>query len=572
IMNSINPDNNIGNNYDPTNPAPDNRYFFSPTELEHFKTIDYDALDNYWTSSGSQRHNFTVSGGSDDATYFGGISYFTQDGNLGSLDYDRWSFRAGSSINLAQGLKTNFQVSGYFTDVTSTASSLGTQSGEDDYRQLLNRTPFMPMYVDGLPAVLNGSGAADELIQFHYGALLRLNNISQNTDNNVTVNVNLTYEVPFLEGLKLNLNYAQQQSSNRGEQKGSIYDLYQFFGADQLTTEGQTYVVYPEGSGPLGTNSIRLVQQAVNNDRILIDYGKSKNEQIRFQTTYDNDWGNHSVSGLFAIERAERRLDRLRVIKYGIPEYFNGNLQFATGELDEETTANSRTEAGDLGYIGRLNYNYADKYFAEFLFRSDASAKFAPENYFGRFYSISAGWIISREDIFKSNTIDYLKFRMSFGKTGNDDIRPWKWLQGYQFEPEQGAVFGNNTGVSTGLQDSGQANRDVRWSEETQVNFGFEAKFLDNRLSATIENYYNTGDEQLLDLTFGIPFTVGGAIAPSNSGRWSRWGTEISLGWSDVIGSDFSYGINLITSWGRQKYIEGNFANPDFWYPWQPNQ
>ena len=574
ILNSINPIGNIGNSYDPSDPYPNSQYFFSPVELEHFKTIKYNALDEYWSSAGTQRHNLNLSGGTEDATYFGGISYYTQDGNLGSLNYDRWSFRAGSNVNLGKSLKVGFQVSGYFTDVSRTASSIGAQSGEDDYRQLQNRTPFMPMYVNGLPAVLNGSDGGDELFQFHYGELLRLNNLAQTSSNNITTNINLTYEVPFIEGLKFNLNYSRQQASNRGDQKGSVYNLYQFFGADQLTTttQGQTYIVYEDGSGPLGTNSVRLTQEVVNSDRILIDYGKSKNEQARFQASYDKDFGNHSFSGLFAVERAERQLNELRVIKFGIPEYFNGNLLQTTGDFDQNNSTNKKSESGDLGYIGRLNYNYDNKYFVEILFRSDASAKFAPENYWGTFYSISGGWIVSKESFFKSNVIDYLKIRGSVGLAGNDDIRPWKWRQTFQFQDGEGAIFGDDSTLSVGLEDNGQANRDVRWSKELKRNLGIEARFLDNRLSTTIENYYNVGTEQLVDLTAGVPFTVGGSTAPSNSGRWDRWGSEVGISWDDTIGDDFSYGVNLNTGWSRYELIKGNFANPDFWFPWQSKQ
>ncbi|WP_439132701.1 SusC/RagA family TonB-linked outer membrane protein [Polaribacter sp.] len=572
ILNSVNPRNNIGNNYDPNDPAPNSQYFFSPAELEHFRTLNYNALDQYWSPAGTQRHNLNISGGSEDATYFGGISYFTQDGNLGSLFYDRWSFRAGTNVNIGKGLKVDFQVSGYFTDVSRTASSIGNQSGEDDYRQLQNRTPFMPMYVNGLPAVLSGSDGGDELFQFHYGELLRLNNLSNNSSNNITANVNLTYEVPFIEGLKLNLNYSRQQGSNSGDQKGSIYNLYQFFGADQLSTQGQTYIVYEDGSGPLGTNSIRLEQEVVNNDRILIDFGKSKNEQARFQASYDKDFGKHSFSGLFAVERAERELNEIRVIKYGIPEYFNGTLLQTTGDFDQNNSINRKSESGDLGYIGRLNYNYDNKYFAEFLFRSDASAKFAPENYWGSFYSISGGWIISKEDFFKSSVFDYLKIRGSVGLAGNDDIRPWKWRQTFQFQDGEGAIFGDDSTLSVGLEDNGQANRDVKWSREIKTNIGVEARFLNNRLSTTFESYYNIGEEQLVDLTAGVPFTVGGSTAPSNAGRWDRWGSEIGIGWNDNIGDDFSYSVNVNTNWSNFELIKGNFANPDFWYPWQPSQ
>ena len=574
--------NSVSRSYDPTDASPDNRYFFSPTELEHFKTLNYDALDDYWTSSSVQRHNFTLSGGTKDATYFGGISYYTQDDNLGPIQYDRWSFRAGSNVKLKKGLSAGFQVSGYFTDVSKLSSSIGNQGGEDDYRQLLNRTPFMPMYVNGVPVVINGATNSDDLINFHYGELLRLQNLSNNSDSNVTANLNVDYEVPFIKGLKFSLNYSRQESNQRGDQRGGRYNLYQFFGADQFTAAGgQAYVVYENGSGPLGTNVIKpsaadptepYVTEVINGDRLLIDYSKSKNEQLRFQGAFEREFGKHNVSALFAMERAERGLNALRVIKYGVPEWSQGLLWQNSGEFDKENTHNTKSENGDLGLVGRLNYNYDRRYYGEFLYRSDASAKFSPENYWGRFYSLSGGWNVSNEAFFRSNILDYLKFRGSIGSAGNDDTRPWTWLQNFQARPGEGAVFGGNGSVVSSLQASTIANRDAKWSSEFKTNFGIDAKFLDNRLSLTFEQYYNKITGGLVALTNGIAPTVGGAVTATNYGESENKGTEISLAWDDKIGADFSYGVTINTSWYRAKLLKGNFDNEDYWYPWNANQ
>lgn len=578
VFNIMNGPNGAKQTYDPANPAPNTDYFFSPAELEFFKTNTYDALDDNWTSSGTQRHNLNLTGGSDDATYFGGISYYTQDGNLGTLNYDRWSFRVGSNVNLAKGFKADFQVSGFFTDESKTTSKIGSENVENDYRQLQNRAPFLPMYVNGLPALQIGSSSNDALAGYHYGEIQRLQNLAISKDNSVAVNLNVEYEVPFVKGLKLKANYARQEGAGRGSQIGSKFNLYEFYGADNDLTDntrtpGQTYILYESGTGALGTNAIRLTQQIVNGDRILIDNTNNGSEQLRFQTTFDRDFGKHNISALFAIERAERYGHQARIIKFGVPDWSNGMLWQATGEFDTQNTYNWRYESADLGYVSRLNYNYDGKYYAEFLFRTDASAKFAPENYWGNFFSISGGWIISKESFFKSNTIDFLKFRGSVGFVGKDDARAWQWRQSFQFnETPVGAVFGGNSGLSNGLEPGTIANRDIKWGREVKTNFGFEARFLDNRLSASAETFYNMGTDLLLNLNSGVPFTVGGAISSTNWGIADTWGTEISLGWSDDIGEDFSYGVNLNIGWYNNNIIQGNFTNPQNWRPWETNQ
>jgi len=581
VFNIMNSRDGLGQVFDPTNPTPTTSIFFSPNELEHFKTIKYNALDQNWTSASTEKHNINMSGGTDDATYFGGISYYTQEGNLGTLNYDRWSFRAGSSVNLAKGFKADFQVSGYFTDVSKTFSKIGTENVENDFRQLQNRAPFVPMYINGLPTVLLNSNAADDLVDYHYGEIERLQNLAQSSDNNVSVNVNVEYEIPFVKGLKVKANYVRQESSGRGSQLGNKYKLYQFLGANDtpgllVPGAGNTYVFYENGSGPLGEN-VQIpgnagIVEVINGDRILIDNNREGREQTRFQTTYERGFGKHNISALFAVEKSESNYNKERIIKSGAPDWSRGMLWEATGALDPSNTFNWRSETGDLGYIGRLNYDYDDKYFAEFLFRSDASAKFAPDNYWGNFYSISGGWIISKESFFKSNTIDFLKFRGSVGLLGKDDTKPWQWLQSFSFKGDKGVVFGGNLPVSSGLEASGPANPDIKWSDELKTNFGFEARFLNNRLSSSIETYYNIGTNLLINLNDGVPFTVGGSTTSSNWGAFDTWGTEISVGWSDSVGKDFSYGVNLNIGWGSNKLIKGNFTDPSNWKPWEPNQ
>lgn len=581
VFNIMNGPNGAGRDYDPNDISPNTSYFFSPAELEHFKTNSYNALDEYWKSAGTQRHNLNLTGGNDDATYFGGLSFYTQEGNLGTLDYNRWSFRAGSSINLAEGFKANFQVSGFFTDQSKTTSKIGSENQENDFRQLQNRAPFLPMYVDGLPAIQIGSSGNDDLVGFHFGEIQRLQNLAKNNSNNVSVNINLEYAVPFIKGMKLAANYARQESGGRGDQIGGKFKLYEFYGADAdltdnlpnfTSTPGNTYILYETGTGLSGTNVIRTVNEIVNGDRLLIDNNRSGTEQMRFQATFNRDFGPHSISALFAVEKSERYENRDRVIKYGVPDWADGMLWQTTGGFDTENTFNWKSESGDLGYIGRLNYNFDQKYYAEFLFRTDASAKFAPENYWGNFYSLSGGWIVSNENFFKSNTIDFLKLRASIGYVGKDDARAWQWRQNFDISLDSGAVFGDNASVSSGLSPDRVANPDIRWGNESKLNVGIDARFLDDRLSTTIETFYNKGKDLLVNLNSGVPFTVGGASASINYGIANTWGTEFSIGWSDTIGQDFSYGVNFNIGWYQNNIIQGNFSNENYWRPWETNQ
>ncbi len=222
---------------------------------------------------------------------------------------------------------------------------------------------------------------------------------------------------------------------------------------------------------------------------------------------------------------------------------------------DGETT---RTESGLLSYIGRFNYSYADKYLFEFLFRSDASTKFAPENYWGSFPSFSIGWVVSEEGFFKDNVnwIDFLKIRASLGFLGKDNTAAWLWRQRYTYQTNKGAVFGTNTAanVGWGLKMEAAPNPDATWDDDTKYNVGVDMKFLRNRLSANIDAYLDKNKNLLTQRDALVPVTIGGALAAENFDAIDAYGIELSLGWRDQIGKDFSYFVKLNTGWSDARY------------------
>ncbi|MBD8488581.1 SusC/RagA family TonB-linked outer membrane protein [Echinicola sp. CAU 1574] len=530
--------------------ADDSDRFFSQDELDYFRTIDYDWLDDAWSSASTQRHNLNVSGGTSKASYFASASYFTQDGNLSTLDYDRWNFRAGADIQVMDNLKAGLQVAGYYSDRTKTFNKIGGENDENDYKNLLLTPRYIPPYVNGYPVDLPSGGTGD----YHFFEIQELNNLATNRDQNMSVNLYAEYEMPFLEGLKARVSYGRNMGSGRGTQVGTRYILYEF---DRLGENGHIY----DGAEISSNREYR------NGDRLYYSNQNFLSTQSNFTLTYAQDFGLHSVNGLFSIERAEAESSQEDVWKEEPTSFTNGQFSTAFGNIDGRTTG---SESGSLGYVGRVNYSYADKYLAEFLFRSDASTKFAPENYWGKFYSLSAGWIISNEDFFNSSWIDFLKFRYSAGMLGRDEMRAWQWRQRYTFQNGKGGVFGGNSDASTGMKMEASPNRDATWSDEFKNNFGIDARFMEERLSAVFEAYYNKETNKLMERTGNVPVTVGGTVAAENFGEINYYGFELGLGWSDSKGA-FRYGIDMRYGRANNKVIVGNFNDIDALYPWRPS-
>jgi len=540
------------------NRTTDRKYVFSADELEHYKTIDFDRLSQAWQSATTARHTLNVSGGSDRATYFAGASYYTQSGNLATLDFDKWTFRGGSDVKIANGFKVGLQVAGNYSNREKTFNKIGGENDENDYRNLLLTPRMVPLYVDDYPVMLNG-WRNNNVSGYNFFEVEKLGNKTKTKSRYFNMNSYIEYDVPFIKGLKARVNYSKSFGFSNGSQVGSIYYLYKIIGS------GDNLHIYDEGA----TVQTGSPQKVKNGDRLYYSNSNSENTQANFTLSYARSFKLHNISALFSVEKAESSSEQEDVWKETPSLSTNGQFGSAFGAIDGRT---SGAEAGSLGYIGRVNYSYDDRYLAEFLFRTDASTKFAPENYWGDFYSGSFGWVISRENFFNVNWIDFLKFRYSIGLLGKDDLKPWLWRQRFTFQSDKGAVFGGNSNVSTGMKMEASPNRNATWSNELKNNFGIDARFLKNRLSATVEVFYNHATDMLMERTAIVPITVGGSVASENWGIVNFYGYELGLGWKGKAGRDFSYGISTRFSWYDNKMLQGNFAETDKYYPWKAQE
>lgn len=526
----------------------DAKYSFTSAELEKLKGVNYDWLDNAWSAASNMRHTFNVSGGAEKATYFANVSYYTQDGNLSSLDFNKWTFRAGTDVDLLSGLKAGLQIGGNYDKLSTTFNKIGGEKDENDYTNLLRAPRYIPMYYDGMAVKLPGT---DQYSRYHFYEVERLGNLKGNEDQITTVNVYAEYALPFVKGLKARASYARNMSSGRGSQLGTKYRLYEFDNAHVFEN------LTPSRS-----------KEWENGNRLYYSNRHGLSTQFNLSTNYDRQFGQHSLSAFFTVEKAEANTSQEDVLRENPSLSSNGQLGTAFGDYSGKSAGN---ESGSLGYIGRVNYNFASKYLADFVFRSDASTKFSPDNYWGKFYSLGMGWVISEENFFKIPAVDFLKLRYTVGLLGKDDTKAWQWRQRYTFQGDKGAVFGDDgNAVSIGMKMEASPNPDATWSDEFKQNLGLDARFLDSRLSATVEAFYNKGSNMLIERTAGVPITVGGTVAAENWAKIDFFGTEFGLGWNDNIGRDFRYGIDTRFSWYDNKVKQSNFNESDFFYPWNP--
>ena len=132
------------------------KHFFQADELEAMKNTNYDLLDKYWSSSLSQRHSINVNGGNERATYFAGVTYQTQDGNIGHLDYNRWNYRAGITAHINKYVKATLSVSGDDSKKNMHQTTSGGQGSQEDYLYMMKNPSFVPDEINGYPIYHSG--------------------------------------------------------------------------------------------------------------------------------------------------------------------------------------------------------------------------------------------------------------------------------------------------------------------------------------------------------------------------------------------------------------------------------
>ena len=549
---------------------------YQQDELNSMLGYNYNLLDKYWKTAFTQKHSVNVSGATERVNYFAGIAYYTQDSNLGNADYNRWNYRAGIDVKISNWLSANMSVSGDYGKNNKVNANVGIDN--DDYKTLLFRPQYVPEEVNGYAIANRGvsNGGSQKYQNYSYDILQNNGDYSKTMDSNTTINAGLKYDFGWsdiLKGLTLSFTYAKSINTSKTNQYGSEYTVYSMryrYGSGNhvyLPTGGE---IYPEEQY-VNNNFLAIpVYTADEGGSLARTMSRTDNYQMNFTVNYARDFGQHHVGALFSIEKSEMESEYSYIQMFKPYSFTNGQSNTVANDQTPEYGTN-RSESGTLSYIGRLNYSYAGRYLAEFLLRSDASTKFAPQNYWGTFPSFSAGWVASEEPWFQNTKwlkfVDYLKIRASFGLTGRDNTDAWQWTRRYAIDKGKGAVFGTsgaevNTGITINKENSA-TNVDIHWDKSYKFNFGVDFHTLNRRLAIAFDAYKVWNREMLIKITHREDLagssTVGTQSAALNFGKMNSWGYELGITWRDKIGKDFKYKVGLNTGYTDNEVLDADW-------------
>lgn len=222
------------------------------------------------------------------------------------------------------------------------------------------------------------------------------------------------------------------------------------------------------------------------------------------------------------------------------------------GTLNPQTGGSSYTNSV-MSYLGRIMYNYDNKYYITATYRVDGSSKFMKNNKWASFPSASVAWRISSEPFMEGTrkVINDLKLRVGWGKVGNQNLPSSVYMS--QLGKDY-YTFGGSTVNTT--YPSVIKNEDIRWETVEDVNAGIDFSLFKGKLSGSVEYYVKTTKDMLFQKAYpsysGYP---GDALIWTNIGSMRTKGLEVSIGYNDVFG-DFKFGSNFTLTTFRVKMIK----------------
>lgn len=487
---------------------------------------DENMLDHLNKWGHSQRHSVSVSGGVKSVRYFLSGGYTNTKGLYSNVGRDRYNYSAKLDADVAPGMSLSVDLSGSVVN--------NKTPGFTTLDAAYNFSPLQVLrFTDGNLASIDG---ANPLI-----AVDGLGGYTKINSDYHTLNAVLRYNIPHVKGLQAYLKGTADMNHQNRTDFSKPVPLY-IYDKETGTTSVDPNTVYPK-------KKISMTDrwQRVNNK--LIEIGMNYNRTFAEK---------HDVTGLIVYNYQDYTNKYI--------EGTNSNLAGTTPEIIGNTSTGrlvgNEYSSQRQSVVGRATYGFDSRYYAEFSFRVDGSTRFAPENRWGFFPTVSASWVISNEPFFKGispNVMSFAKLRASAGVLGDDgSIGDFSYLMNYIFSNNSGYPIGGTWAPGIMIDTNQFPNRNLKWGKSKDYNVGIDEGFFDNRLSATVEAYQRTRTNMVMSAPqYLYPPSVGtsGNVPNINFGEVRYRGWDISVKHLNTIG-DFKYNVQFNIAKSYDKVLD----------------
>ncbi|MCQ2229193.1 MAG: TonB-dependent receptor [Bacteroidales bacterium] len=496
-----------------------------------------------------QNHSLTLTGGSDKSKFAMSYTYTDNEGIMGADQasfYKRHTIRLNSDHVLLKSKNNEFDaitIGENMSIMYNTSHDLAEDGMYWSYiHSLLQTTPLMPQYADN-GEVYNhenyGTGWNDFWFSNPWEGLTKGGFNSMAESRNLNVGATAFMTIQPIKGLKFRSqfnygwgagayrSYAEPRSPSAGSGTVSAYN------ASQSAWMSSNYSI---------ENTLSYDLPVLAGNKISVLVGQS----YQASSWSTNLGGSNKVDGG----------EQLATLK-GWDSAWLSNFK-VTQATDVTLTGKPNDDEYLASWFGRVNWDLNETYMATVTVRRDGSSIFADGHRWGSFPSVSAGWVMSNEAFMEGaqGIVDFFKIRASWGQNGNCSIPKYQYLatiaqsgdagdNGYKFDSsmETSTSGTPNTGAFANI----VPNPDLTWETSEQIDLGFDARFLDSRLSVNFDWYKKTTKDWLIT---GPHIAIQGTNpAYINGGDVENKGIELAISWNDKIGQvGYNVGVNFATN------------------------
>jgi len=517
--------------------VPDGEYLFGTNgKLNPNATLGYNDGSNYlvpddWASYTfqnklRQEYNVNISAATDKLNYYASFGFLDNQGIITNSGFTRFSGRLKADYQVKKWFKVGANAAYTYSDSQYPGEQTNSSSSGNAFFVANYIAPIYPLFVrDANENIVYNTAYGTPVYDYgdaKYTAYTRsfmqianpLGDLTYNKEEYLADIFNLNWfgEINPFKGFTFTAKWGLHVDNTRYNNLGN-----QFYG-QSAEQGGYAYQASDRFYG--------LDQQYVANYKFNI--GKNNS----FDVTAGYDGYSTTSTSLSATGN----------------NLYNPDSFYIYNTIDNKNGYGSKTEYGTQGFFAFVNYNFAQKYFATFSYRRDASSRFAPDKRWGNFFSGSAAWVISNEDFLKNSSwVNFLKLKGSYGQQGNDNIgNNYAYLDQFSVTGADG-VFSDGTLVYKG-------NPDLTWETQNSYNVGVEFNLFNNVVSGAIEYFGRQSDNMLYNKP--VAPIAGYSTFPVNVGSLRNTGVEFDFNFMIFNKKNFTWDFSVNATVQQNKIIK----------------
>lgn len=505
--------------------------------------ISYNGNDYYLTpddwiratykTSLRQEYTVSASGATDRSSFYASTNYLENEGITPQSNYKRLTARINADYQLKSWIKLgmNMTYGHYKRDIVDNDGDEGSTGNMFAMGMI---APIYPLYIrDGLGNIIYNEDAKINMYDYGDGKVIGMSRPYLSSGNQ-------------LSSAQLDRNRVEGNTFN-GTGTLEISLPYGF----KFTSINNYYLNEVRGTS---TTNPFFGQYASSNGIINIEHGRTWSYNFQQRLNWHKVYGKHDIEAMVAHEYYRSFYNYV----YGSRnEMFSPDYYELSGAVKVRNTNSETTDYNTESWLGRVMYNYDTKYFGQVSLVHQGSSVFDPDNRWGTFWSVSAGWNIHKENWFNVDWVDELKFKASYGENGNDNVAAYRYITYYN-------IVNSNDAVS--LTPAAYGNKKLSWETNAKFNIGFDFSLFNGRLDGGIEYYANKTKDMIQ--TMPLPYTFGYTSYLDNIGSMVNRGLEISLRgdiirnknltWSAYANMTTNHNeVTELASSAKQQYIGG---------------